>query len=279
MKKANTSNSGNNNPNLFGGEVDTSAIDLAYQKKLNALKKQLSEEKITQDEYNDEMYLAEVDYLHKKQALYISHSKEWEDIQGQIYDKELANAGKHNNRLIKQYENELRTAQLKLKESLNNREISQEEYNEAILTSEIATLKKKQALHEKDSAEWTTLQMQIIDKENSLNNSRQSKAEQIYTQQRISLKKQLQDNQISEEDFQREMVVAELAYLREKQKNFKEHSKEWEAIEEQITDKTIAEANRRKNIDSNEGLNNLRKLPIEMQMEFAQELRDRKSVV
>lgn len=275
MKKANTSNSGNNNPNLFGGEVDTSAIDLAYQKKLNALKKQLSEEKITQDEYNDEMYLAEVDYLRKKQALYISHSKEWEDIQGQIYDKELANAGKHNNRLIKQYENELRTAQLKLKESLHSRKISQEEYNEAILTAEIATLKKKQALQKKDSAEWTTLQMQIIDKENSLNNSRQSKAEQIYTQQRISLKKQMQDNQISEEDFQREMAVAELAYLREKQKNFKEHSKEWEAIEEQITDKTIAEANRRKNIDSNEGLNNLRKLPIEMQMEFAQELREK----
>lgn len=275
LNQENSNTSGNNNPNLFGGEVDTSAIDLTYQKKLNALKKQLSEEKITQDEYNEEMYLAEVDYLRKKQALYISHSKEWEDIQGQIYDKELANAGKHNNRLIKQYENELRTAQLKLKESLHSRKISQEEYNEAILTAEIATLKKKQALQKKDSAEWTILQMQIIDKENSLNNNRQSKAEQIYTQQRISLKKQLQDNQISEEDFQREMVVAELAYLREKQKNFKEHSKEWEAIEEQITDKTIAEANRRKNIDSNEGLNNLRKLPIEMQMEFAQELREK----
>ena len=63
------------------------------QKERNLLKqKLLDDEKMTKEKYQQELYKIEVSYLLKRKALLIKFGKDASDIQGQIYDKMIAEA-------------------------------------------------------------------------------------------------------------------------------------------------------------------------------------------
>jgi TP901 family phage tail tape measure protein len=63
------------------------------QKERNLLKqKLLDDEKMTKEKYQQELYKIEVSYLLKRKALLVKFGKDASDIQGQIYDKMIAEA-------------------------------------------------------------------------------------------------------------------------------------------------------------------------------------------
>lgn len=69
----------------------------AYNAEVNILKEKLLNEGMTEEAYRDAQYKAEMDYLLKRKALLESYGKDSSDLQGQIYDKMIAEA----NRLTK----------------------------------------------------------------------------------------------------------------------------------------------------------------------------------
>lgn len=66
----------------------------AYNAEVNILKEKLLNEGMTEEVYRDAQYKAEMDYLLKRKALLESYGKDSSDIQGQIYDKMIAEANR-----------------------------------------------------------------------------------------------------------------------------------------------------------------------------------------
>lgn len=66
----------------------------AYNAEVNILKEKLLNEGMTEEAYRDAQYKAEMDYLLKRKALLESYGKDASDIQGQIYDKMIAEANR-----------------------------------------------------------------------------------------------------------------------------------------------------------------------------------------
>ncbi|WP_182416551.1 phage tail tape measure protein [Bacteroides intestinalis] len=65
-----------------------------YQEQQNILKEKFLNEKLTQDEYQQELYKAEATYLLSRKALLEKYGKDTSQIQGQIYDKMIAEANR-----------------------------------------------------------------------------------------------------------------------------------------------------------------------------------------
>mgnify|MGYP000580204460 FL=1 len=70
------------------------ALQQHYQEQQNILKEGLLNEKLTQDEYQQELYKAEATYLFSRKALLKKYGKDTSQIQGQIYDKMIAEANR-----------------------------------------------------------------------------------------------------------------------------------------------------------------------------------------
>lgn len=70
------------------------ALQQHYQEQQNILKEGLLNEKLTQDEYQQELYKAEAIYLLNRKALLEKYGKDTSQIQGQIYDKMIAEANR-----------------------------------------------------------------------------------------------------------------------------------------------------------------------------------------
>lgn len=64
----------------------------AYSAELNLLKKKQLDEDMTKQEYQQKQYQAEMDYLLSRKALLEKYGKDSSEIQGQIYDKMIAEA-------------------------------------------------------------------------------------------------------------------------------------------------------------------------------------------
>lgn len=83
------------------GDGDGSALDkelkareTAYREELNLLKEKLLNEGMTEESYRDAQYKAEMDYLLKRKALLEGYGKDASSVQGQIYDKMIAEANR-----------------------------------------------------------------------------------------------------------------------------------------------------------------------------------------
>lgn len=81
--------------------VDESALDkelksreAAYREELNLLKEKLLNEGMTEEAYRDAQYKSEMDYLMKRKALLEYYGKDASSVQGQIYDKMIAEANR-----------------------------------------------------------------------------------------------------------------------------------------------------------------------------------------
>lgn len=89
-----------NKPCTCGNDVDKAlkaketVLQQHYQEQQNILKEKFLNEKLTQDEYQQELYKAETTYLLSRKALLEKYGKDTSQIQGQIYDKMIAEANR-----------------------------------------------------------------------------------------------------------------------------------------------------------------------------------------
>lgn len=92
---------GNNGTGGNGGGGNTddkelkakeAALQQHYQEQQNILKEGFLNEKLTQDKYQQKLYKAEATYLFSRKALLEKYGKDTSQIQGQIYDKMIAEA-------------------------------------------------------------------------------------------------------------------------------------------------------------------------------------------
>lgn len=75
-------------------KAQETALQQHYQEQQNILKAGLLNEALTQDEYQQELYKAEAAYLLSKKALLEKYGQDTSQIQGQIYDKMIAEANR-----------------------------------------------------------------------------------------------------------------------------------------------------------------------------------------
>lgn len=69
-------------------------LELRYREEVNLLKKKYLDEQLTQEEYERQMYNAEIAHLARMKALLEQFGEDMSDIQGQIYDKMIAEANR-----------------------------------------------------------------------------------------------------------------------------------------------------------------------------------------
>ena len=73
-----------------------SALEQQYRTEVNLLKEKYLNEQLTQEDYQRQMAAAELAYLEMRKSLYMEFGKDASDIQGQIYDKMIAEADRRN---------------------------------------------------------------------------------------------------------------------------------------------------------------------------------------
>lgn len=148
-----------------------------YQSRLNTAKMALITEKSTQEEYQAEAYKAEMESLISRKALMEKYGKDTTAIQGQIYDKMIAEANRvakekekaesdSQAKQLAQLEQTYLQEQSKVKQQYLDGEIATEEqYKSALLQLEKVYLGKKRDLMASFGEDTSELQKQILDKD------------------------------------------------------------------------------------------------------------------
>lgn len=185
-----------------GGGGDTGQSDAEatlksrYQNELNLLKEKYLNQQLTEEQYNKALYDAEVKYLASRKLLLEQYGQDSSEIQGQIYDKMIAEADRLNeeakkvdaNRqtdLLGQVELEYQQEQSRLKQAYLDGDIrTQEDYQERMLEAERSYLEQRRdmlaAFGMDTSAEDGRLQdMDLKDKESGRKQQRKRGFENI----------------------------------------------------------------------------------------------------
>lgn len=167
------------------------ALKSRYQNELNLLKEKYLNQQLTEEQYNKALYKAEVKYLASRKLLLEQYGQDSSEIQGQIYDKMIAEANRLNeeakkvdaNRqtdLLGQAELEYQQEQSRLKQAYLDGDIrTQEDYQERMLEAERSYLEQRRdmlaAFGMDTSAEDGRLQdMDLKDKESGRKQQRKS---------------------------------------------------------------------------------------------------------
>lgn len=168
-----------------------SALKSRYQTELNLLKEKYLNQQLTEDQYNKALYDAEVKYLTSRKLLLEQFGKDSSEIQGQIYDKMIAEANRlyeetqkvnanHQTDLLEQMDLEYQQEQSRLKQAYLDGDIqTQEDYQERMLEAERSYLEQRRdllaAFGMDTSAEDGRLQdMDLKDKESGRKQQRKS---------------------------------------------------------------------------------------------------------
>lgn len=168
-----------------------SALKARYQTELNLLKEKYLNQQLTEDQYNKALYDAEVKYLTSRKLLLEQFGKDSSEIQGQIYDKMIAEANRlyeetqkvnanHQTDLLEQMDLEYQQEQSRLKQAYLDGDIqTQEDYQERMLEAERSYLEQRRdllaAFGMDTSAEDGRLQdMDLKDKESGRKQQRKS---------------------------------------------------------------------------------------------------------
>lgn len=172
------------------------ALKSRYQNELNLLKEKYLNQQLTEEQYNKALYDAEVKYLASRKLLLEQYGQDSSEIQGQIYDKMIAEANRLNeeakkvdaNRqtdLLGQVELEYQQEQSRLKQAYLDGDIrTQEDYQGRMLEAERSYLEQRRdmlaAFGMDTSAEDGRLQdMDLKDKESGRKQQRKRGFENI----------------------------------------------------------------------------------------------------
>lgn len=167
------------------------ALKSRYQNELNLLKEKYLNQQLTEEQYNKALYKAEVKYLASRKLLLEQYGQDSSEIQGQIYDKMIAEANRlyeetktvdanRQTDLLGQAELEYQQEQSRLKQAYLDGDIrTQEDYQERMLEAERSYLEQRRdmlaAFGMDTSAEDGRLQdMDLKDKESGRKQQRKS---------------------------------------------------------------------------------------------------------
>ena len=167
------------------------ALKSRYQNELNLLKEKYLNQQLTEEQYNKALYDAEVKYLASRKLLLEQYGQDSSEIQGQIYDKMIAEANRlyeetkkvdanWQTGLLGSLELDYQQEQSRLKQAYLDGDIrTQEDYQERMLEAERSYLEQRRdmlaAFGMDTSAEDGRLQdMDLKDKESGRNQQRKS---------------------------------------------------------------------------------------------------------
>lgn len=140
-------------------KAETADVEKNSRERLNALKKQLLDGQITQEQYKDQSTAIETETLEAKKAILIKYGEDTTTIDSQILDKQL----NVENRALEILSQEYEKQRLDLEKQLRNREITQEEYNARLRDINIAELIQEKAIREQYGEDTTALEKKILE--------------------------------------------------------------------------------------------------------------------
>lgn len=172
------------------------ALKSRYQNELNLLKEKYLNQQLTEEQYNKALYKAEVKYLASRKLLLEQYGQDSSEIQGQIYDKMIAEANRLNeeakkvdaNRqtdLLGQAELEYQQEQSRLKQAYLDGDIrTQEDYQERMLEAERSYLEQRRDMlaafgMDTSAEDGRLLDMDLKDKESGRKKQRKRGFEDI----------------------------------------------------------------------------------------------------
>lgn len=172
------------------------ALKSRYQNELNLLKEKYLNQQLTEEQYNKALYDAEVKYLASRKLLLEQYGQDSSEIQGQIYDKMIAEANRlyeeakkvdanRQTDLLGQAELEYQQEQSRLKQAYLDGDIStQEDYQERMLEAERSYLEQRRDMlaafgMDTSAEDGRLLDMDLKDKESGRKKQRKRGFEDI----------------------------------------------------------------------------------------------------
>lgn len=172
------------------------ALKSRYQNELNLLKEKYLNQQLTEEQYNKALYKAEVKYLASRKLLLEQYGQDSSEIQGQIYDKMIAEANRlyeetktvdanRQTDLLGQAELEYQQEQSRLKQAYLDGDIrTQEDYQERMLEAERSYLEQRRDMlaafgMDTSAEDGRLLDMDLKDKESGRKKQRKRGFEDI----------------------------------------------------------------------------------------------------
>ena len=145
------------------------ALEAAYRERLNIIKQNYLDQKITEEQYNKEMYQAEMGYLDARRDLLEKNGEDTSQIQGQIYDKLIAEANRvyeaQKNADFGKAEADANEQRRAAKQAFISGDIADEEaYRQRLLDIERGYLEERKRLLEKYGMDTTETEGQLLDR-------------------------------------------------------------------------------------------------------------------
>lgn len=145
------------------------ALEAAYRERLNIIKRNYIDQKITEEQYNTEMYQAEMGYLAARRDLLEKNGEDTSQIQGQIYDKLIAEANRayeaQKSADFGKAEADAEKERQAAKQAFISGDIADEEaYRQRLLDIERTYLEERKKLLEKYGMDTTEVEGQLLDR-------------------------------------------------------------------------------------------------------------------
>lgn len=211
-----------------GGQTDQATVEAVlkkqYQDRLNIIKEKYLNQQLTEEQYNKALYDAEVEYLASRKQLLEQYGQDSSEIQGQIYDKMIAEANRlyqekkrvDTNRqtdLLGSLELDYQKEQSRLKQAYLDGDIrTQEDYQARMLEAERNYLKQRRDMlasfgMDTSSEDGRLQDMDLKDKESGRKQQRKSGLAEIANtkdlEQQLNLLQAMYDtDKISYEEYQ-----------------------------------------------------------------------------
>lgn len=213
---------------------DLARVDAWQTSRGNILKKQLLDQTITQEEYEQKTYELTVQALKRKEGVAYKYSKDIAGLEkdaaayaSQVLDAQLNRQKAETSALERATTKQQNT----LKQQLLNGEITQMEYNERSAQLQIDSLEKKKAIQEKYGEDTSATESSILDKQLEAENRALEILDQSYAKQQLLLDQQLRERKISQEEYNqrsRDLTIAHLTQEMEIRKKYGEDTTELE---------------------------------------------------
>ena len=145
------------------------ALEAAYRERLNIIKQNYLDQKITEEQYRQEMYNEEMGYLAARRDLLEKNGEDTSQIQGQIYDKLIAEANRayesQKNADFGKAEADAEKERQAAKQAFISGDIADEEaYRQRLLDIEREYLEERKRLLEKYGMDTTEVEGQLLDR-------------------------------------------------------------------------------------------------------------------
>lgn len=145
------------------------ALEAAYRERLNIIKQNYLDQKITEEQYRQEMYNEEMGYLAARRDLLEKNGEDTSQIQGQIYDKLIAEANRvyeaQKSADFGKAEADAEKERQAAKQAFISGDIADEEaYRQRLLDIEREYLEERKRLLEKYGMDTTEVEGQLLDR-------------------------------------------------------------------------------------------------------------------